>query len=252
MTGSTACCMQDEWVSHVTERKECQLKVLLLADTWSGQTGDSVILEMIRKGIKIQQIQKLTTDILQSLDAGFNRQYKKLWKRVEEEAWFQQMTREFNSRAGINNMHSLLDDPLSSPRFRDMIIFAWRNTDPNYSEAELFNPIPKTVQDINFDGVNPHNCEATNCTAQAFIRCAHCGKHLCLRHFQERICSHYPYSSQQNLELEEPEVTGQIEPFCRPSNITGGPVSSTTESCNFACNSTSSYVYEFERKSVKK
>ena len=42
------------------------------------------------------------------------------------------------------------------------------------------------------DKMNPIERHVANCTKHAFIRCAHCGKLLCLEHFLDRVCFHEP------------------------------------------------------------
>ena len=56
--------------------------VLLLADSWTGQTSDTFHDRLRRERIKLLQIPKRTTAELQPLDVNFNRQYKKIIKRI--------------------------------------------------------------------------------------------------------------------------------------------------------------------------
>lgn len=49
-------------------------KVLLLADSWSGQTNSDQKQELLQNGVKLLQIFPSTTDRLQPLDVNFNRQ----------------------------------------------------------------------------------------------------------------------------------------------------------------------------------
>lgn len=72
-----------------------------------------------------------------------------------------------------------------------MIRYAWHNTDRSFAEAELDKAKvpPRMVQDIQFEFNRSKLCEH-NCSNYAFIRCSHCGKLVCLRHFLDRKCFH--------------------------------------------------------------
>ena len=50
-------------------------------------------------------------------------------------------------------------------------------------------PPGEMVQEIQF-GFEPGSTCEFNCTNNAFIRCSHCGKLMCLKHFLERSCFH--------------------------------------------------------------
>lgn len=93
-------------------------------------------------------------------------------------------------RYGIINMQSLIWNQFLSPEYRPMLRYAWRNTDPGYTNSELQSRAPPPlVQDIQFNFNQSSLCEH-NCTNYAFIRCSHCGKLMCLDHFLNRTCFH--------------------------------------------------------------
>ena len=173
--------------------KDCLEKpdVLLIHDSWSGQTSDS-----LRRALQLGRIRSLiipphTTAVLQPLDVTFNRQYKKFAKRITEEALYARTVRNITDRDGVINMHSLIWNQFSAPAYQDLLRYAWHNTDTGFSPAELaVGPPPRTVQDIQFSFNASSRCQVDNCTAHAFIKCAHCGKLLCLHHFLERECFH--------------------------------------------------------------
>lgn len=88
------------------------------------------------------------------------------------------------------NMHSLIYNQLNAPAYDELIRYSWHNTDPNFSrEEELTRPKPLLVQDISFKS-GGNKCQVDNCTQNAHIRCAHCGKLMCLKHFLPRSCFH--------------------------------------------------------------
>ena len=64
-------------------------------------------------------------------------------------------------------------------------------TDRNFETEELdLGPVPPMVEDINFNFNRRETCEQEQCQLAAFLRCADCGKLLCLQHFLERVCFH--------------------------------------------------------------
>lgn len=173
------------------------------------------------KGARILKIPARTTDLPQPLDVGFNRQYKKLWKRIEEEAWGLGMMRSVTQRSGIINMQSLMRDQLGAPAYSDMIKYAWHNADKNFDESELSQKPLRKVEDINFKFKSDQKCEHGGCNEYAFIRCAHCGRHLCLKQFLARDCYHGSGKGWQdrddsfNQTSNRPIDDDPVEPYCQ-------------------------------------
>lgn len=93
------------------------------------------------------------------------------------------------------NMISLIWNQMQSDQYRDLYLYSWHNTDPNFNNDEL-STVPqniKTVNDIQFkkvEGDCEHSSGGHKCNRPAFIRCSHCGEKLCIRHFLERVCFH--------------------------------------------------------------
>lgn len=165
--------------------------VLLIADSWTGQSSTNFHDRLRRERIKLLQIPRRTTAELQPLDINFNRQYKKFVKRVTERAIQEKCLQNITTREGLMNMHSLIWNQFSSFRYQDMIRHAWHNTDPGYSTRELSSGPPvHMVQDIQFEFDPRQKCQF-NCSNHAFIKCSHCGKFMCLEHFLERNCFHH-------------------------------------------------------------
>lgn len=165
--------------------------LLLLTDAWGGHSSSDF--ENYLAGLRIARLKipEHTTGHLQPLDVTFFRQYKKFWKKIQEAALYQNMTSEITSRLGVINMHGLMWDQFHSPLYRDMLSYAWLNTDADYSADELENGEPVAmVESIQFNLGRHSNCRVEGCEHRAFIRCAHCGKLLCLEHFLNRTCLH--------------------------------------------------------------
>lgn len=131
-----------------------------------------------------------TLHVLQPLDVVFNLQYKNFAKKIQERANIERRHEELLTRRGILNVQSLLWNQLSSPAYRDMLIYAWHSTDPNYSNDELDVYLPPMLNQVNRNLNKTRPCEVDQCQNLPFIRCAYCGKQLCLHHFLNRTCFH--------------------------------------------------------------
>lgn len=163
--------------------------LMLLLDSWSGQTNDYLKEKLNTIGVGIQMIPPGTTSEIQPLDVNFNRQYKKFVKRIVQRATYENLTKAITSREGIIKMHSFVWDQFSSPKYNDMIRYAWHNTDPGFVREELSSgPPPAMVSDIQFSFDRSALCDF-NCTKRAFVKCAHDGKLSCLSHFMQGKCS---------------------------------------------------------------
>lgn len=164
---------------------------LLLVDSWGGHSSDTMMEELQALGIEPLLIPKHTTGEIQPPDVVFMRQYKKFIKRIVEEAIHTNQSRMLERRETIINMHSLVWNQFDAEAYTDMLRYAWRHTNPAYGVDELaLRPVPPMVQELQFNFDASQRCQVPICTAHAFIKCAHCGKLICLQHFLERTCFH--------------------------------------------------------------
>lgn len=172
---------------------------LLITDSWSGQTSNETTNDLRRRGIESMVIPPLTTKYIQPLDVYFNRQYKLFVNRLFEESDDPRSgvgRDELNSRESTISFHSIIWNQFGSEAYTDMLRYSWHNTDPHWSVDEMVaRPMPRGVLNIQFE-FNQTQCQhhdhTTNdrCSRPAFIKCAHCGKILCLKHFLDRACFH--------------------------------------------------------------
>lgn len=173
---------------------------LLLMDSWAGNRPITRLGRM--RSIKTLTVPERTTGQLQPLDVGFMRQYKIFVNRITNQAHYHDLIKDVTSREGILNMHSLIWNQFSAPAYTSMIRNCWNKTDLNFDDGEVEDPLPK-VREIQF-AFKDTECSVRDCENHAFIRCAHCGKVLCLHHFLERNCFHDPLSPLENhLNLTE-------------------------------------------------
>lgn len=130
-----------------------------------------------------------TTSEVQPLDVGFNRQYKIFVTRIVNQAHLDNMIKDVTSRDGIINMHSIIWNQFSASGYREMLAWCWHKTDPNFEPNEVSGGSPLMVRANQF-AFTETACSVESCQHEPFIRCAICGKVLCLRHFLERLCFH--------------------------------------------------------------
>lgn len=180
---------------RASDRCYNQPHTLLLGDSWSVQANEEFIDRIRQYGVRFLRIPEGTTGDLQPLDVIFLRQYKKFFKRVFDEALYEELESYVSSREGIVNIHSLIYNQISSENYTDMVRYSWHKTDPSFHVNEMsIRPVPRMVAEIQFDGVSGkcehHDSQNGTCTKQAFIRCSHCGKKLCIHHFLQRVCFH--------------------------------------------------------------
>lgn len=201
--------------------EETNTSSLLLLDSWSGQQNELVQSRLREAGISVLRIPEKTTDQLQPLDVYFNRQYKKFWKRIVRIAKRNDLGANVTSRDGILNMQSLMYDQMSSLEYEDMLRYAWHKTDPVFDRSEMAHETPDALMDVNFKFDRRSICEVEGCQHNAFIRCSHCGKKLCIKHFLDRVCFHSDHRWG-----EEEQGDDFVQPFCRQFDASS---STTTE-----------------------
>jgi hypothetical protein len=184
--------------------------IVVLADSWSGHSAETMNEKLNKIGVRLLRIPPGTTDKIQPLDVNFNRQLKIFYNRIMEEAFYKDMMKDLTSREGILNVQSLMHDQLGSPKYREMIQWAWRNTDPGFNES--FAKPPPMVQRIQFDIDPTETCMRRGCDEHAFIRCSHCARVMCLAHFVGRVCVHNQLARNK-----------RSMPTCKPSHEIGEP-----------------------------
>lgn len=172
-------------------------RIGIVADAWSGQKD---FLNNVEGYIRTLVIPERTTGFIQPLDVGFNRQHKLFIKEITWRAFRQGLINNITDREGIIKAQALIWNQFSSPAYRDMLRYAWHSTDPDYDflEEQIRHP-PATVRNIQFGFDKSITCEVDGCEHHAFIRCSHCGKHLCLTHFLNATCFHDTKSNDDNV-----------------------------------------------------
>lgn len=118
-----------------------------------------------------------------------------------------------NNRYGIINMHSLVINQFSAEIYRELIEYSWHDTDPDFIVSRTY-PLTTSQITFGFDRRRNPSCSVGGCMETAFMRCSHCGKQLCLKHFLERICFHDSRSNENPFRTglvingdHDPEIT---------------------------------------------
>lgn len=167
--------------------------LMLITDSWTAHANADLVRDIEQHNIFQLTIPDGATGKLQPLDVNFFRQYKKFVKVIFEAAIEKESVKDITKRWGIIDMHSVIWNQLSAPVYRDMILWGWRNIDPEFSVDELERGAPPPrVFDVQFGLKRSHYCEVEGCSNKAILKCAHCGKKLCLEHFLKRVCFHTP------------------------------------------------------------
>lgn len=109
---------------------------LFFMDSWAGQRNHALLSDMRYHHVDEIMIPEGLTRKLQPLDVYFNRQNKKFVKRISEELDLYSEKDEVIRREGIVKMHALIYIQFSSPKYQDMLLYTWHNTDPKFDNSE--------------------------------------------------------------------------------------------------------------------
>jgi len=150
-------------------------QTLLLQDSWTTQ-GDREIYDRNLKNsslLHVETIPPKATRYIQPLDVYFFRQYKIMVRRFQDDvrcSAAQSALTRLNDRVFIMQMHSFLYNQLSSPKFREMLLYAWKAS--GYSIDEPLSSF-KNVLEVCFHDIF-EDCSVNQCSSIAFIHCSHC------------------------------------------------------------------------------
>jgi len=111
-------------------------------------------------------------------DVYFYRQVKNLIKCLQNSSYLIENGREINSREDCIKIHSIVHHQLSSPKFANMLRYAWFASKLS-DHREIF---------MNVNGICFPNEELKNrcsCTKLSFIRCARCNAIFCFSCFYD-------------------------------------------------------------------
>jgi hypothetical protein len=182
-TAASECSAQEN-----VAQNESDYQVLLLGDSWGGNTNAQILHRLNQNGVRFMQIPPHTTSELQPLDISLLRQYKYFVHRIYYRLALDGRIQEATSRSGLMNIHSLVYNQFSAPLYADLIRHGWRNLDrlqPGERNVDALSTEP-----LQFSFNPARRCQVANCTHFGFVQCAHCGKVLCIDHFLNRTHFH--------------------------------------------------------------
>lgn len=160
--------------------KECfqNQKILLLLDSWAGQTDTKFGKEKMGDNVDFLIIPANTTKYLQPLDVCFFHDYKSMVKRIVEFCNTHENlcgNIDLTTRENVIQLHSLVFNQFSSPTFDDMRRYAFQK-----ALIQDSDPVFRTTKQTSF---NIRNNTCNKCENVPIIVCSWCWKHLCFTHF---------------------------------------------------------------------
>ena len=151
-------------------------RTLLLVDSLPHQVRPEIY-----KGLKhfeYRVIPPKTTSIIQPLDVYYNRQHKKIIRRIYDHVRLDEININLSERNNLIKLQSLVHSQMCSKVFQPMIKYAWFK-----SGFLKYDPGPfQNVKDIWFK-FQTDKCHEKYCLNGPIIRCSWCQQELCFDHF---------------------------------------------------------------------
>ena len=162
---------------------------LLFVDSWSTYKDAKIIKDSTpdKKHVQIRFIPPGTTKYVQPLDVMFFRQWKNFARKITDKIILHEIDINIYQRNNIIKMQSLIHNQFSSPRYKNLIKYAWHKSG-YINRPEKFDD-PTTFSFNLFDEII--SCKFTKCMDVGFMKCSWCCKILCFNHFfvQYHFCN---------------------------------------------------------------
>lgn len=169
-----------EWYDEVFY-KYCGRRCVLLLDSLTAYKDQDFYNQVKPQNVhcELKSIPPGTTGLIQPLDVGYFRSYKSIIRHMSNTIRRKCPEEKLSSRDNILKIQAAIHIQFSAPIFQNFLRHSW--VESGYSERvdDSFFESPKTFC-IPKDSAK-HNCSL--CTESAFIRCAWCNYHFCLKHF---------------------------------------------------------------------
>lgn len=151
---------------------------ILIVDAWNGYKKMLEIPEIAQKKLKIMQLPKKSTSVLQPADVYFNRPFKNLIRKVHNKIRIHKKDFIIAKRENLLLLLDMLWNQFKAPRFNNLVKYAW------YRAGYYTEHPPKFQTPVQYClGYKGYvKCESENCPNFCFFRCAHCEIHFCFDH----------------------------------------------------------------------
>lgn len=179
---------------------ELENKSLLLCDSWTGHKEIEIFISARKqKKVILEFIPPKTTKYAQPLDVYFFRQYKLYIRRIVDYVRLSPEDQQTNlhDRIFIMKLHSVVYNQFSSPKYQNMIKYAWLAS--GYSTGLDKQAFQNTIE-ISFDvgfkecAIEDINNDGTKiaCVNLGLVICSHCSNPLCYFHLieQAHMCNY--------------------------------------------------------------
>ncbi|KAK0415319.1 hypothetical protein QR680_011886 [Steinernema hermaphroditum] len=161
-----------DWLNRVFIPNGGKESVLLL-DSW---TGYKKPMEESGREVEFMVIPEKMTGELQPLDIFFNRQFKAFLRRMIEVLMREKPDYIVSVRKNLARLLNITAMQISANRFRDMIRYAWHHA----GFIDEHPPPFETPEHFCFNFDEGQHCM---CSQMPVLRCAHCERFLCVKHF---------------------------------------------------------------------
>ena len=166
---------------------------LVLQDSWSGQTNMDRVKELFHEHfLEVMTLPPKSTKYIQPLDVYFFRQYKIITRRLTDAFRISYASSDDSSkiydREFVIRLQSFTYNQICSPKFRNMIMYAWKKSGYNIPETiGLF----QNVNEVCFFGVIG-SCTEDECLDSSVIICSTCSSQLFESHCLYPLHLHIP------------------------------------------------------------
>lgn len=166
------------WLNNCLKPVVKNDEFMLILDSWSTQTNTEMYDNLFGSKYHLKIIPPHTTSIAQPLDVGFNYWWKFIARRIADRVVLDEIDINMGIRDNIIKEQSLIHNQLCSPKFNDLIKYAFFKSGLTQDHPGSFLDIrevcfPSDIQD----------CSVTDCENCFLIQCSHCEANLCFKHF---------------------------------------------------------------------
>lgn len=165
---------------------EIEHKCLLVLDSWPAQKDNTFFNRCLpqEKQVELMVIPPGATQYVQPLDVYFFRQFKLVVRRLTDyircEIDDEGAQRKLNDRLFLMNMISFVYGQFKSPKFRNMLLYAWQKS--GYTVQEQIDSFDNAITVLFKNNCINSACASGGCDQDAIIACSFCDKPFCAIH----------------------------------------------------------------------